>query len=195
VLMIVVGRLHLWIHGFDELQYVVALYFAVREKAVNRALLVVKDLEYRFQFCCSQQFDMCRFDIKDCQRSTCLPQLRQSKEKGAKAGRVEFSQLAEIQRYTNLPSLYQPVEFASKIQVLLTEREAPIQIQNLDSFMLSAYDFERHWGSQLAKERRVPPPLDCARGYSRVTRSQDLSGLNFVNWRACSSVPAPRSFS
>lgn len=193
--MIVLSRFHFRFQGLDELQYVVAPYLAVREEAVYGILLAVKNLQGRFESCCREQFDMRRLDVEDRQGSTCLPQLRQSKEKGAKAGRVEFSQLAEIQRYTNLPSIYQPVEFASKIQVFLTECEAPIQIQNLDSFMLSAYDFERHWGSQLAKERRVPPPLDCARGYSRVTRSQDLSVLNFVNWRACSSVPAPRSFS
>jgi hypothetical protein len=35
----------------------------------------------------------------------------------------------------------------------LTEREASIQIQNLDSFLHSACDFERHYVSPLAKER------------------------------------------
>lgn len=151
--MIVRGRLNVCFHGFYKLQYVVALYLAVRKEAVNGILLVVKYFEDRFQFCCREQFDMCRFDIEDCQGSTCLPQLRQSKEKSAKAGRVELSQIHEIQRHTKLPSLNQAVEFASKIQILLTEREASIQIQNLDSFLHSACDFERHYVSPLAKER------------------------------------------
>src|SRR5580658_4291455 len=95
--MIVLVRLTVCFYGLDELQYVIALYLPVREEAVNRILLVVKHLEYRFQFCCRQQFDMSRFDIKDCQRSPCLPQLRQSKEESSKAGRVELSQIREIQ--------------------------------------------------------------------------------------------------
>jgi hypothetical protein len=126
--MIVLSRFHFRFQGLDELQYVVAPYLAVREEAVYGILLAVKNLEGRFESCCREQFDMRRLDVEDRQGSTCLPQLRQSKEKSPKAGGVKCSQIAEIQRHTNLTSLYQTVEFASKIQILLAEREASIQI-------------------------------------------------------------------
>ena len=101
--MIVLSRFHFRFQGLDELQYVVAPYLAVREEAVYGILLAVKNLEGRFESCCREQFDMRRLDVEDCQRSPCLPQLRQSKEE---AGRVELSQIRGIQCHTKLPSLY-----------------------------------------------------------------------------------------
>jgi hypothetical protein len=99
-------------------------------------------LEYSFQVRVHQWFHMRGF-LQDCQISTRLPQLRRSEEQRAKARCVQFSQIVEVQYYANLPGLDQPVQLISKIQILLSERELSIQIQNLDSFMLSMDHFER----------------------------------------------------
>lgn len=44
--------------GFDKLQDIVALHVPVREEAVYRVLFLLEDLEYSFQLCLRQQFDV-----------------------------------------------------------------------------------------------------------------------------------------
>ena len=85
--------------------------------------------------------------IGDCQVSTRLAQLRQSKEQGAEASGIQLAQITEVQYHANLSGLDQPVQLTSKIQVLLPERETSYEIQNLDSFLLSMDDLKRHAGA------------------------------------------------
>ena len=183
--MIVLSQLHLWLHGFDELQYVVAVYLAVREKAVNRILLVVKHFEHRFQFCCREQFDMCRFDIEDCQGPPAFRSFARAKR------RVPRPVVSSCRRSARFNATRSCTDFTRRSSSLRKSRSSWPNVRRPFRFRISIPSCSR---PMISSDMGV----HCWRksgGYSRVTRSQDLSVLNLVIWPACRAVPAPRSFS